>query len=91
MPQEEDFGITAVEAQFFGVPVIAFKNGGALDTVAEGKTGTFFLKQEVDSLASAVAQFNERPVFDRPSLFKNANRFSEKVFRQKFEEPTKRQ
>lgn len=81
MPQEEDFGITSVEAQSFGVPVIAFKKGGALDTVVEGRTGIFFLKQEVDSLASAVAQFNERPVFNRPSLVENANRFSEDNFK----------
>jgi glycosyltransferase involved in cell wall biosynthesis len=84
MPQEEDFGIISSEAQFFGVPVIAFKKGGALDTVIEGKTGIFFLKQEVDSIVSAVAQFNQRPVFDRPSLVENANRFSEKVFTQRF-------
>lgn len=90
MPQEEDFGIAAVEAQFFGVPVIAYKKGGALGTVAEGRTGIFFLKQEVDSLASAVAQFNERPIFDRPSLVENADRFSEKVFEKRFEEVIER-
>ena len=84
--QEEDFGITSVEAQSFGIPVIAFKKGGVLDTVVEGRTGIFFLKQEVDSIVSAVAQFNERPIFDRPSLVENAYRFSEKVFRKKFEQ-----
>lgn len=84
MPQEEDFGITSVEAQFFGVPVIAFKKGGALDTVIEGRTGTFFLKQEVDSLVSAVAQFNERPVSNRPLLVENANRFSKDNFKMTF-------
>jgi len=81
MPQEEDFGITAVEAQFFGVPVIAFKKGGALDTIIDKRTGIFFLKQEVDSMMSAVAQFNQRPVFDRPSLVKNARRFSKDNFK----------
>ena len=90
MPQEEDLGMVAVEAQFFGTPVIAFKKGGALDTVVEEVTGTFFLKQEVDSLALAVAQFEERSVFDRPSLFKNANRFSEKAFRERFQKFTER-
>ncbi len=84
LPQEEEFGITAVEAQFFGVPVIAFKKGGALDIMVEGRTGIFFLKQEVDSLVSAVAQFNERPVFDRPSLVENARRFSENNFKMTF-------
>lgn len=84
MPQEEEFGIVSVEAQSFGVPVIAYKKGGALDTVAEGKTGTFFLRQEVDSLASVVAQFNERPIFDRPSLVENAERFSKSNFKMNF-------
>ena len=91
MSQEEDFGIASVEAQSFGVPVIAFKKGGVLDTVVEGRTGIFFLKQEVDSIVSAVAQFNERPIFDRPSLVENAYRFSEKVFKQKLEEFIKRE
>ena len=81
MSQEEDFGIASVEAQSFGVPVIAFKKGGVLDTVVEGRTGIFFLKQEVDSIVSAVAQFNERPIFDRPSLVENAYRFSKTVFK----------
>lgn len=91
MPQEEDFGITAVEAQSFGIPVIAFKKGGVLDTVIEKKTGIFFLRQEVDSMVAAVAQFNERPEYYRPSLVENANRFSEKVFKQKLEEFIKRE
>lgn len=91
MPQEEDFGITAVEAQSCGVPVIAFKKGGVLDMVIEKKTGIFFLRQEVDSMVSAVAQFNERSVVNRPSLVENANRFSEKVFKQKLEEFIKRE
>mgnify|MGYP001576611422 CR=1 FL=1 len=84
MPQEEDFGITSIEAQFFGVPVIAYNKGGSLDTVINNRTGIFFLKQEVDSIVSAVAQFNQRPVFDRPSLVKNAGRFSENNFKMTF-------
>ena len=84
MPQEEEFGIASVEAQSFGVPVIAFKKGGALDTVVEGRTGIHFLKQEVDSIVSTVAQFNQRPVFDRPSLVENARRFSKDNFKMKF-------
>jgi len=89
MPQEEDFGIVAVEAQFFGVPVIAYKKGGALDTVPEKGGGTFFLRQEVDSMVSAVAQFNERSVINRPLLSNNANRFSERAFKERFEKITK--
>ena len=41
MPQEEDFGITSLEAQSFGVPIIVYRKGGALDTVVENKTGVF--------------------------------------------------
>ncbi|MEJ2347771.1 MAG: glycosyltransferase, partial [Patescibacteria group bacterium] len=53
-PQEEDFGIVALEAQAAGAPVIAYKKGGALDTVIEGKTGVFFDKQTKESLIKAV-------------------------------------
>ncbi len=41
-PGEEDFGITPLEAQASGRPVIAFGKGGALETVVEGQTGLFF-------------------------------------------------
>lgn len=42
MPQEEDFDITSLEAQSFGIPVIAYGKGGSLDTVVNNKTGLFF-------------------------------------------------
>lgn len=58
-PQVEDFGITAVEAQAAGKPVIAFRAGGALETVIEGKTGVFFDEQTPQSLARAVKRFEE--------------------------------
>ncbi len=45
MPQDEDFGITSIEAQSFGVPVIAFKSGGALDTVINNKTVSFLMSK----------------------------------------------
>jgi glycosyltransferase involved in cell wall biosynthesis len=79
-PQEEDFGIVAVEAQAHGAPVIAYKAGGALDTVVDGVTGIFFLRQEVDSLVAAVAQFN-RAAFSRSRLLANAKRFSKERFK----------
>ena len=82
-PQEEDFGITAVEAQAHGMPVIAYKAGGALDTVIDGVTGVFFSRQEVDSLVASVAQFN-RAGFNRSRLVKNAKRFSKARFKKGF-------
>ena len=80
MPQEEDFGITAVEAQSFGVPVIAYKNGGALDTVIEGKTGIFFHEQTKESLKQAITKF-DRISFDRRYLRTNAKRFGKERFK----------
>jgi len=56
-PQEEDFGIAAVESQAAGTPVIAYKKGGSLDTVIDGKTGVFFEKQNKESLIKAVKRF----------------------------------
>ena len=82
MPQEEDFGIVSIEAQSFGVPVIAYKKGGALDTVINGKTGVFFEKQNVGSLMRAVKKF-ARMKFRRKALTDNAKRFSKANFRKK--------
>ena len=59
-PGEEDFGITPLEAQACGRPVIAYGSGGALASVVEGITGVFFYEQTVDSLATALASFDER-------------------------------
>jgi glycosyltransferase involved in cell wall biosynthesis len=57
-PQEEDFGITAVEAMASGRPVIAFRRGGATETVVEGVTGAFFDEQAWEDLAAAVIRFD---------------------------------
>ena len=79
-PQEEDFGITAVEAQAAGCPVIAYKKGGAQDTVIGGKTGVFFDEQNVESLILAVKRF-EKMNFDKKVLQKNAERFVTERFK----------
>lgn len=83
MPQEEDFGIVSVEAQSYGVPVIAYKKGGALDTVIDGVTGVFFDEQNIESLTRAIAKF-EKISFNRNTLITNAKRFSGEVFRKEF-------
>lgn len=56
-PGIDDFGIVAVEAMAAGCPVIAYKNGGALDYVVPGKTGIFFEKQTANSLTEALQGF----------------------------------
>jgi len=59
MPQEEDFGYASLEAQFFGCPVIAYKKGGARETVIEGETGIFFDNQNQKNLREAIERFNK--------------------------------
>jgi glycosyltransferase involved in cell wall biosynthesis len=80
MPQEEDFGIVAIEAQSFGVPVIAYKKGGAIDTVINGKTGLLFDQQNEESLTEAIATF-EKMTFVVDNLYTNAKRFSKEIFK----------
>ena len=59
-PGVEDFGIVPVEAQAAGTPVIAYGVGGARETVVEGETGLFFAEQTVESLCSAIEEFEGR-------------------------------
>lgn len=82
MPQEEDFGIVSIEAQSYGIPVIAYKKGGALDTVVEGKTGVFFGSQNKENLTGAIKRF-EKIQFLVDNLFTNAKRFNKKSFQEK--------
>jgi glycosyltransferase involved in cell wall biosynthesis len=83
MPQEEDFGIVSVEAQSYGVPVIAYKKGGAIDTVIPGKTGIFFEKQNPEKLIEAVNKF-EKMNFGKMNFLKNVRRFSKSRFKKEF-------
>ena len=82
-PQLEDFGITPVEAMASGKPVIAYKAGGALDTVVDGKTGLFFEQQTVDSLLQTLAVFDEQK-WNSDSIKQHASEFSEKSFEERF-------
>lgn len=82
-PQEEDFGIVAVEAQAAGKPVIAYRGGGALETVIENKTGIFFDKQTPEALADAVKKFRSED-FNQRDCIKNAWKFNKKKFLKEF-------
>jgi glycosyltransferase involved in cell wall biosynthesis len=79
-PGVEDFGITPLEAQASGRPVIAFRAGGALETVTE-QTGLFFDFQTVDSLVSAVRRFDDfEATFDPADARTQASSFTRAAF-----------
>jgi len=79
LPGEEDFGITPLEAQASGRPVIAYGAGGALASVVEGVTGTFFQTQTPESLIAALASFNER-IYDPQTIRNHALEFDKPRF-----------
>lgn len=81
-PGEEDFGIAPLEAQACGKPVIAYRAGGAVETVVEGKTGVFFNEQTVDALIETINKF-ENVVFDGIECRKNAEKYSNDLFKKK--------
>ncbi len=75
----EDFGITPVEAQSCGTPVIAYGKGGALESVVEGETGIFFEQQNETSIACAVRRF-ETLQFDAEKIRQHALHFGKRRF-----------
>lgn len=83
---EEDFGIAIVEAQAAGCPVIAYRGGGAVETVIDGITGIFFPEQSVQSLIEAIKRFEDsKQYFRRIDLIDNAQRFSKRHFTKSFQ------
>lgn len=77
----EGFGIASIEAQACGTPVIAYGEGGVLETVISEKTGVFYHQQTVESLIDAVHRFNHLE-FDPVEVRNNALRFSTERFEQ---------
>lgn len=78
-PGVEDFGITPVEAQAYGTPVIAFGKGGALESVLPERTGVLFRNQTVEDLNEAI-QRAEKISFKRRDFQKSIDRFTEEKF-----------
>jgi len=81
-PGEEDAGIVPLEAQASGRPVIAYGKGGALETVVEGETGTFFYEQTVEALADAM-QSLDAEAFNPRHIRQHALRFDREVFKER--------
>lgn len=78
-PQEEDFGITAVEALAAGRPVIAYGAGGALEIVSDGVTGKLFREQSWEALADTVIRFRYE-TFQPDVIQTHARQFSRSWF-----------
>ncbi|MCE7936348.1 glycosyltransferase family 4 protein [Candidatus Saccharibacteria bacterium CPR2] len=83
-PGEEDFGIVAVEALAAGIPVIAYKAGGALDYIQENKNGLFFDEQTVDCLVSKLKEF-QAIKFDNKKVSNSAKKYSRDEFHKNIE------
>jgi glycosyltransferase involved in cell wall biosynthesis len=85
-PGIEDFGIIPVEANAAGCPVIAYRDGGALDTVKEGVTGVFFDEQTPDSLIKAMEYFETCRIeqfCNREPFNGQVQKFSREAFKEK--------
>lgn len=83
--EEEDFGITPVEAMVIGTPIIALRSGGVVESVVEKKTGIFFDEPTVDALVNALIQF-EKLRFNHEEIAKHTQKFSKERFKKEIKE-----
>ena len=84
-PGEDDFGIAPVEAMSWGKPVLAFRKGGAIETVIEGKTGEFFEVQHPAVLADGIRRLRGNlSKYNSKLIRKQAEKFSQERFEKKF-------
>ena len=84
---EEDFGITPVEAQACGTPVICLGKGGTKETVIDMATGVHFMEQSVEALLEAVEKFEKNnDSFEAQKVRENALRFSKERFEKEIKE-----
>ena len=80
--EEEDFGITPVEVMAAGTPVIAYRSGGVVETIIDGKTGILFDDYSVNGLVSAIKRFNDlNHLIKSEDCVKQAQKFSKERFK----------
>lgn len=84
LARDEDFGITPIEAQAAGTPIIAYNGGGYKESVIDGKTGVLFNEYSADGLLSAIGKFNKLK-WNNKACQENAKRFSEERFIKDFQ------
>jgi glycosyltransferase involved in cell wall biosynthesis len=77
---DEDFGMIPVEAMSYGIPVIAYRDGGIKESVIEEKTGLFFNSYDLNSLNQTVSKF-EKMSFSRQACVNQAKKFGEEKFK----------
>lgn len=79
LAKDEDFGMTPVEAQAAGTPVIAYNGGGFKESVIDGKTGILINKTDIKTINNSVEKLIKKS-WDKTTLYENAERFSKKRF-----------
>jgi glycosyltransferase involved in cell wall biosynthesis len=80
LASDEDFGMTPVEAMLMGTPVVAYRGGGYVESVIEGKTGVFFEKQTVESLGKAIKRLGKVGIKSEDCV-RQAKKFSKERFK----------
>ncbi|PID52604.1 MAG: glycosyl transferase [Candidatus Moraniibacteriota bacterium] len=96
-PQEEDFGIVAIEAMASGRPIIAYRGGDIVEHLTHGETGLFFNDQTADSLEATVREFDKHTFdssiirqrslqFDRENFKRTMRDYIEKTYKKHIEQ-----
>ena len=89
LARDEDFGMSVVEAQAAGTPVIAFNGGGFRESVIDGETGVFINDTSDETVASAIQRLNSIS-WDKTKLQSNAKKFSRERFKKEMLEFVRR-
>ncbi len=89
-PQEEDFGIVAIEAFASGRPIVAFRGGDIIEHMEEGKMGVFFEKQTPEKIIEAVQKF-KMMVFEKNYIRTKSLPFDKEIFKGKIKEYVERE
>lgn len=88
--EDEEFGIVPVEAMGYGIPVVAYKSGGVVETVIDGKTGMFFDELTEESLIHAMKKCSNMKTITKEACVKRAKSFSLEVFEKKMRDVLER-